>query len=60
MKLFNTLNGHYPGSIPIDPLIDNRYNDMNLPEGDVNYIFSSHCLEHVDNWVNTLRYWEQN
>jgi len=47
-----------PSSIPIDPLIDNKYNDMNLPEGEVDYIFSSHCIEHVDSWVNTLRYWE--
>jgi SAM-dependent methyltransferase len=48
-----------PGSIPIDPSIDERYNDMNLPDdGEMDYIFSSHCLEHVDSWVNTLRYWE--
>jgi SAM-dependent methyltransferase len=46
-----------PGSIPIDPLIDNRYNDLKLPDEQVDYIFSSHCLEHVDNWINTLRYW---
>jgi len=46
-----------PGSIPIDPLIDSKYNDLNLPDGEVDYIFSSHCLEHVDSWVNTLRYW---
>lgn len=23
----------------------------------VNYIFSSHCLEHVPNWVDVLNYW---
>lgn len=46
-----------PGSIPIDPAIDERFDDMNLPDGEVDYIFSSHCLEHVDSWVNTLRYW---
>ncbi len=46
-----------PNSIPIDPIIDSRYNDLKLPEGEVDYIFSSHCLEHCDNWVNTLRYW---
>jgi len=45
------------GSIPIDPAIDPQFNDMNLPDGEVDYIFSSHCLEHVDSWVNTLRYW---
>ena len=46
-----------PNSIPIDPSIDDRYNDLNLPEGEVDYIFSSHCLEHCNNWVKTLRYW---
>jgi SAM-dependent methyltransferase len=46
-----------PGSIPIDPVLNSKYNDLNLPDGEVDYIFSSHCLEHCDNWVNTLRYW---
>ena len=29
----------------------------NLPDNEVDYIYSSHCLEHVDNWVLTLELW---
>lgn len=49
----------YPGAIPIDPALDPRYNALcfpvtsNKPDG----IFSSHCLEHVSNWVAVLDYW---
>lgn len=45
-----------PGAIPIDPMM-NEYDAMNLPNGQVDYIFSSHCLEHLDNWVKVLDYW---
>jgi len=47
----------FPGSIPIDPIIDNRYNAFNLPQKNVDYIFSSHCLEHIPNWVDAMDYW---
>lgn len=48
-------------SFPIDPII-NKYNALNFPENckDLDYIFSSHCLEHVDNWVGVLDYWTSN
>lgn len=44
------------GAIPVDPEI-NGWDDLNLPEGKFDYIFSSHCLEHVNNYVDTLIYW---
>ena len=47
----------YPGAIGIDECLDNSYNANCLPEKGVDYIFSSHCLEHVDNWVEVLEYW---
>jgi predicted SAM-dependent methyltransferase len=37
--------------------LDNGYHADNLPDEEVDYIYSSHCLEHVDNWVNTLELW---
>jgi len=46
-----------PNAIGIDYSENNDYHADNLPEGQVDYIFSSHCLEHVDNWVNSLEYW---
>lgn len=45
-------------SFPIDPVI-NRYDALNFPESckNLDYIFSSHCLEHLQNWVIVLDYW---
>jgi SAM-dependent methyltransferase len=46
----------FPGSVLIDPAL-NEYSAMNLPNIQVDYIFSSHCLEHLPNWVEALDYW---
>ena len=46
----------FPGSIPIDLSFDDEYHAMNLP-GSVDYIFSSHCLEHLDSWIDAITYW---
>jgi len=46
-----------PKSIPIDLTLDDKWSALNLPDEMVDYIFSSHCLEHVDNWVDVLNYW---
>lgn len=45
----------FPGSIPIDLTLGS--NGLNLPETLVDYIFSSHCLEHLPHWVNALDHW---
>ena len=47
----------FPGSIPIDLDFDDPYHATNLPEKGVDYIFSSHCLEHIDSWVDVMEYW---
>jgi len=47
----------FPGSIGIDKSETSDYDANNLPDKLVDYIYSSHCLEHVDNWVETLEYW---
>jgi SAM-dependent methyltransferase len=46
-----------PGAYGIDPAINGTYDAMHLPDKQVDYIFSSHCLEHLDNWVDALDYW---
>lgn len=46
-----------PGAIGIDSNLCNGYDANNLPDEKVDYIYSSHCLEHVDNWIKTLEYW---
>jgi len=47
-----------PWAIPIDPNIDPSQDGMNLPlEPQVDFIFSSHCLEHLPNYVAALEHW---
>lgn len=46
-----------PGSICIDSSFDDGWDATNLPQKNVDYIFSSHCLEHILNWVNVMDYW---
>lgn len=47
----------FPGSLPIDPAIDPGHDCRRLPDGEVDYVFSSHMLEHVDDWVSVLDHW---
>jgi hypothetical protein len=55
----NRIEWTFPGATPIDPVIDPQYDATNFPPKlfDLDYIFSSHCLEHLDNWVKVLDYW---
>ena len=47
----------YPGAIGADLGDDsNEYHATHLPEN-LDYIYSSHCLEHTPDWVGTLEYW---
>lgn len=47
----------FPNSIPVDISIDDDLHATNLPQKNVDYIFSSHCLEHIPNWVEAMDYW---
>ena len=47
----------FPESIPIDLSFPDEYNALNLPFEQIDYIFSSHCLEHIQKWVDVLEYW---
>tara|TARA_Y100000389_G_scaffold54876_1_gene50742 strand:+ start:384 stop:878 length:495 start_codon:yes stop_codon:yes gene_type:complete len=44
-------------AIPIDLTIDDEFDAFNLPNKKVDFIFSSHCLEHLNDWVDALDYW---
>ena len=44
-----------PGAISID--LTNGQHAMTLPMGAWDYIFSSHCLEHLDNPISALEHW---
>lgn len=46
------------GSQPIDPAINGcEYDAYNLPPLSADYIYSSHCLEHLPDYVAALNYW---
>ncbi len=47
----------FADSFPIDIVFDTPYNAYELPDMQVDYIFSSHCLEHLRDWVEALDYW---
>jgi SAM-dependent methyltransferase len=47
----------YPGSIPIDIIFDDPWDAYHLPDDRVDYIYSSHCLEHLPDWIKALDYW---
>ena len=49
----------FPNARGIDLSLNDGYHANNLPNEQVDYIYSSHCLEHVDNWSLTLTYWIQ-
>lgn len=44
-----------PGAMPVDRA--NGRDALDLPEGTVDYIFSSHCLEHLPDPVAALEHW---
>jgi len=47
----------YPGAKAIDLNFPDDYHALNLPADDPDFIFSSHCLEHTDDWVEVMEYW---
>jgi hypothetical protein len=55
-----------PGSVPLYFSFKNGYHAMNLPSNinrddrNWDYIFSSHCLEHLNDWTGVLDYWWHN
>lgn len=44
-----------PGAIPID--MKRGEDAMSLPSGGLDYVFSSHCLEHLPNPVEAIEHW---
>lgn len=48
----------YPGAICVDSSFDDGFHAKHLPHaGALEYVFSSHCLEHVTDWKYVLSYW---
>lgn len=48
----------YKDAIGIDPNLENcDYDAYNFPYDNLDYIFSSHCLEHLPDFTKALEYW---
>jgi SAM-dependent methyltransferase len=47
----------FPGAIGIDILDSVVYNAHVIPNEKYDYIFSSHCLEHLERWIDALDCW---
>jgi predicted SAM-dependent methyltransferase len=54
----NRIEWCFPGAEPIDPAMNSRNAlKFDSTQVELDYIFSSHCLEHIPNWVDVLDYW---
>lgn len=49
----------FPGATSVDLRNGNGYHALELPakENELDYVFSSHCLEHVSDFVGALTHW---
>ena len=47
----------FPGARPINFSMEDGYDAYRLPDQKYDYIFSSHTLEHLPNYVKALSYW---
>lgn len=58
LDIGGTPDWHFPGSAIINPLFG-EHTATNLPDAHIkwDYIFSSHCLEHLGNYVEALELW---
>jgi len=54
------LDCHFHGAKIINPIYNDMYDAMNLPNEKYDYIFSSHTLEHVkESPMDVLKYWKE-
>jgi SAM-dependent methyltransferase len=50
----------FPGATPIDNSPEQNAHKLDrIADGSLDYVFSSHCLEHLDDWQGALRLWLQ-
>lgn len=49
----------FPGARPINLVIPDEFDAYKLPDGRYDYIFSSHTLEHLHDYVGALKYWKE-
>ena len=47
----------FPGAIGVDLNFNDGNDAYNFEYEGLDYIYSSHCLEHLPNWIGALDYW---
>jgi hypothetical protein len=52
------LDWSFPGATSVNVTDGSGFDAYNLPGTDYDYIFSSHTLEHLPNYVSALRIWQ--
>jgi SAM-dependent methyltransferase len=52
------LDWTFPGAQAINIVNKDKWDAYHLPDRKYDYIFSSHTLEHLENYVNALEYWK--
>lgn len=58
---FGNMDWKFPGAYPVDLNMKNSFHAMRLPQCHKwDFIFSSHLLEHLPDWVGVLDYWRAN
>lgn len=48
-----------PGATPIDLVLSSDAYRLPVADRSQDYIFSSHCLEHLDDYVGALKHWRE-
>jgi predicted SAM-dependent methyltransferase len=50
----------FPGAIGIDLNFNDGNTAYSFEYSNLDYVYSSHCLEHLPDWVTALDYWTEN
>ncbi len=59
LDIGGTNDWHFPGARPVNIIEEDEWSAFNLPpsENGYDYIFSSHCLEHIEKADKALKVW---
>ena len=49
----------FPGAHPVEDSTDENAYSLKAADGSLDYVFSSHCLEHLDHWQSALLEWRR-
>lgn len=49
----------FPGAQAINVVLPDKFDAYSLPDGKFDFIFSSHTLEHLPDYVRALMYWKE-